>query len=284
VSAIDRVAVIGAGTMGHGIAQVSARAGCQVKLYDVDPRSLERALVQVRQNLDKGVEKGKVSAEERQRTLEGLATTNDLEEAAREADLVVEAIPERMELKKTLFARLAGICRQETILASNTSSLSLTEMAEVVVEPSRAVGLHFFNPPHIMPLLEVVLARQTSADTLARVRAYAERIGKTAIVVRDSPGFATSRLGIALGMEAIRMLQDQVATAEDIDRAMELGYGHPVGPLRLTDLVGLDVRLAIAEYLEGRLGEPQFKPPELLRKMVAEGKLGKKSGQGFYKW
>jgi 3-hydroxybutyryl-CoA dehydrogenase len=188
-----------------------------------------------------------------------------------------------MELKQEIFARLGAVCRPEAILATNTSSLSIARIASAAPRPERVIGLHFFNPPHIMKLLEVVVAEKTSEETLAAARQLAERLGKTAIVVKDSPGFATSRLGLVLGLEAMRMLEQGVASAQDIDRAMELGYGHPMGPLRVSDLVGLDVRLSIAEILHQEIGET-FRPPAILRRLVQEGKLGKKAGQGFHRW
>jgi len=212
-----------------------------------------------------------------------LRATGELKDLA-DCQLVVEAAPEDLEIKQKLFRRLSEVAAPSAILASNTSSLSLTEIAAAATHPERVVGMHFFNPVHVMKLLEVVRAHQTSDETLASVRAAGERMGKQVIAVEDHPGFASSRLGIALGMEAIRMLEEGVASAEDIDRAMELGYGHPMGPLKLTDLVGLDVRLAIAEYLHRELGNPAFRPPQLLKKMVRAGKLGKKSGEGFFRY
>jgi 3-hydroxybutyryl-CoA dehydrogenase len=189
-----------------------------------------------------------------------------------------------MELKQQLFRELSGLVSEDCILASNTSSLSLTEIAAAATHPRRVVGMHFFNPVHLMKLLELVRAYQTDDATLERARHFGEKIGKHLIVVEDSPGFASTRLGLAVGLEAIRMLEERVASAEDIDRAMELGYGYPMGPLKLGDLVGLDIRLSIAEYLYKELGSPTFRPPQLLKKMVRAGKLGKKSGEGFYRY
>lgn len=203
--------------------------------------------------------------------------------AVRAADLIIEVVPENLQLKADLFAQADLFCSEETYLASNTSSISITKLAGNVERRDRFVGLHFFNPPHLMKLLEIVRGERTSDATVEEMQNFARKIGKDAIVVRDSPGFATSRLGVAIGLEAIRMLEEGVATAADIDRAMELGYNHPMGPLRLTDLVGLDVRLGIAEYLASTLG-PRFEPPQMLREMVAEGKLGKKTGRGFHEW
>ncbi len=208
---------------------------------------------------------------------------SDLEPAVSGADLIIEAIPENFELKIELFSQADLFCGVETIIASNTSSLSITKLASHVERRDRFVGMHFFNPPHLMKLIEIVRGDRTSTETIDQIREVAEKMGKTAIIVRDSPGFATSRLGVAIGLEAIRMLEENVGSAEDIDRAMELGYNHPMGPLRLTDLVGLDVRLGIAEYLASTIG-PRFEPPQLLRDMVAQGKLGKKTGEGFFKW
>ena len=281
---IDSVAVVGAGTMGHGIAQVCAAAGCAVRLYDVNEGAVRAGLDRIRGNLDKGIERGKVTEAERDETLSRLETTTDLTEAATGADLVVEAAPESMDLKEKIFAAVAAAAPADAILASNTSSLSIGRIAEAVSGPERFLGMHFFNPVHIMALVEVVWGPETSAEVRDAAVDFARRLGKEPIVVKDAPGFASSRLGVVLGMEAIRMVEQGVASAEDIDKAMELGYRHPMGPLKLTDLVGLDVRLGIAEYLHETLGSDAFRPPALLRRMVEEGKLGKKSGQGFYSW
>lgn len=281
---ITHVAVLGAGTMGHGIAQVCAGVGCGVALYDVDDAAVARGLERIRANLDKGVELGKVAAEERDATLARLRPTTRVADACAGADLVVEAAPESLELKAALFAEADGSAPEHAVLATNTSSLSIEAIARSVRNPARVVGMHFFNPVQIMKLVEVVWGPDTSDATRLAAVAFAQRLGKEPVVVRDAPGFASSRLGIVLGMEAIRMVEEGVASPQDIDKAMELGYRHPMGPLKLTDLVGLDVRLGIAEYLHGALGSEAFRPPELLRRMVDEGKLGKKSGQGFYGW
>jgi 3-hydroxybutyryl-CoA dehydrogenase len=281
---ISRVAVLGAGTMGNGIAQVCAMAGYVVALHDPQPGAVERALGTIRGNLDKGVERGKVTAEARETALGNLRDAADVASAAADADLVIEAVPERMELKTSIFAELDRIAPASAILATNTSSLSVSRIADATGRPERVIGLHFFNPVHIMKLLEVVRGWQTAQETVDASLAFARRIGKEPIIVTDTPGFASSRLGVVLGLEAMRMVEQGVASPQDIDKAMELGYNHPMGPLKLTDLVGLDVRLGIAEYLHGELGGEQYRPPELLRRMVAEGKLGKKSGQGFYEW
>jgi 3-hydroxybutyryl-CoA dehydrogenase len=280
---IQTVGVVGAGTMGHGIAQVAATAGYQVLLYDVTLQAADAGREKIAAHLAKGVEKGKLGAADRDAALQRLRTVDALSALA-PCELVIEAIPEDLGLKQALYRELSRVCAPTAILATNTSSLSLTDLAAAATHPERVVGMHFFNPVPVMKLLELVAAHQTSEGTLAVAQAVGERMGKQTIRVQDHPGFASSRLGIALGMEAVRMLEEGVASAEDIDRAMELGYGHPMGPLKLTDLVGLDVRLAIAEYLYKELGTPTFRPPRLLKKMVRAGKLGKKSGQGFYRY
>jgi len=269
--------------MGRGIAHLAAVAGYATVLFDVEDSLLDRAQTSIHSNLEKAVEKGKLAREEADTAKERIIVTTELESAAREADLIIEAIPEDLDLKRDFFAQVDLFCGPATILASNTSSISISELASSVERRDRFVGLHFFNPPHLMKLVEIVMGERTSGETLREVSEVAATMGKEIITVRDSPGFATSRLGVAIGLEAIRMLEEGVASAEDIDRAMELGYNHPMGPLRLTDLVGLDVRLGIAEYLMKTLG-PRFEPPALLRTMVEQGKLGRKTGHGFYVW
>jgi 3-hydroxybutyryl-CoA dehydrogenase len=283
VNDIQRIGIVGSGTMGHGIAHVSALAGCNVALYDVDVARVDAALAKVKSNLDKGVEKGKVTPDERDAAVALLSGATRLEDLA-ECDLVIEAIPEKLEMKRQLFHALDTIVREGAILATNTSSLSIAAIAAGGRAPNRVIGTHFFNPVHIMALLEVVVYDGTAPTVLDQVLRWGARIGKETITVRDFPGFATSRLGVCLGMEAIRMVEQGVASAEDIDKAMVLGYRHPVGPLRLTDMVGLDVRLAIGEYLAKELGNAAFEPPVLMREMVKHGKLGQKSGEGFYRW
>jgi 3-hydroxybutyryl-CoA dehydrogenase len=284
MSRIERVAVLGAGTMGHGIAQVCAMAGATTILHDPEDDALEGALDRIRRNLQKAVDLGKATEDEVHGTLNRLQMGHDLVRSVSEADLVIEAAPESLDLKHRIFTDIDAAAPDHAILASNTSSLSIDRIAEAVDEPGRVVGLHFFNPVHVMKLVEVVWGSRTSDATRDAAIGFVERLGKEPVVVKDSPGFASSRLGIVLGMEAIRMVEEGVASAEDIDKAMELGYRHPMGPLRLTDLVGLDVRLGIAEYLHETLGSDAFRPPELLKRMVAAGKLGKKSGMGFYDW
>ena len=276
--------MLGAGTMGHGIAQVAAMAGHPTRLYDVEADALTAGLARIGEQLEKGVELGKLAPEDRVAALDRIATAGELEEAVAGAAVVIEAAPERLELKRDLLRRTARLVSHETMLATNTSSLSIGSIAQGVPRPERVIGMHFFNPVHIMKLVEIVRGESTSDETVERARALAVEMGKTAIVVRDSPGFASSRLGVALGLEAIRMLEEGVASAEEIDTAMVLGYRHPIGPLRLGDLVGLDVRLEIARTLHEALGTDRFEPPALLERMVEEGKLGKKTGEGFYRW
>jgi 3-hydroxybutyryl-CoA dehydrogenase len=277
------VAVLGAGTMGAGIAQVCAQAGSKVVLQDITEEFVQKGLGRIRDFLQKGVEKGKVKAEDRDAVLARITTTTDRKAACRDVALVIEAVPEKLELKNGLFRELADVVSPQCVLASNTSSLSLAKVFAGVRGQERCIGMHFFNPVPLMALLELVRTDATSQATIDAVTAYGKQLGKEPILVKDSPGFASSRLGVCLGLEAIRMLESGVASAEDIDKAMVLGYGHPMGPLKLTDLVGLDVRLAIADYLRKELNHPGFEAPALMRRMVAEGKLGKKSGQGFYK-
>jgi 3-hydroxybutyryl-CoA dehydrogenase len=280
---IRQITVLGTGTMGRGIAYLAAVSGFETVIHDVDAAALDDANHAIEGMLSKAVAKGKLSESAAAAARERLQLIPELEPAVNGADLIIEAIPEDPDIKADLFAQADLFCGPETILASNTSSLSITRLAGNVERRDRFVGLHFFNPPQLMKLIEIVRGDRTSDATIDEVRQVAAAMEKETIVVRDTPGFATSRLGVAVGLEAIRMFEEGVASAEDIDRAMELGYNHPMGPLRLTDLVGLDVRLGIAEHLAATLGE-RFEPPQLLRDMVAEGKLGKKSGQGFYDW
>jgi len=283
LESIETIAVIGAGTMGHGIAQVAAAAGFRVLLNDVDRESLARGVSSIEANLAKGIQRGKLTEEDRDRTLQQIRGTTNLKECAA-ADLIIEAAPEKLELKKDILRQLESASDHPFIFASNTSSLSITEIAGSSKRPEAVIGMHFFNPVHIMRLVEIVVGEKTGADTVSTVTAAGQKMRKEPIVVKDVPGFASSRLGVVLGLEAMRMFEQGVASAQDIDTAMELGYNHPMGPLKLTDLVGLDVRLNIAEYLHRELGSEAFRPPEVLRRMVSEGKLGKKTGQGFYDW
>lgn len=280
---IETIGVIGAGTMGHGIAQVAAAAGYRVILRDLDRDTLAQGIRAIERNLAKGIQLGKLTEADRDQTLEYIHGTTHLEKLY-QADLIVEAVPERLELKQALLRELDSNSQRQFIFASNTSSLSISEIARDSRHPERVVGMHFFNPVHVMRLLEIVVGQETSDETLQTAQEVGRRLRKEPIVVKDVPGFASSRLGVVLGLEAMRMFEQGVASAQDIDKAMELGYNHPMGPLKLTDLVGLDVRLNIAEYLHRTLASEAFRPPEVLRRMVNEGKLGKKSGEGFYTW
>ena len=269
--------------MGHGIAQVSAMAGHEVTLRDIESEIVEDGIDAIRANLDGGVERGKVTAAEKEATLDRITGETDLATAVEGADLVAEAVPEDLDIKTDVLTDAEDVAGEDTVLATNTSSLSVTELASTLDRPGNLIGLHFFNPVHIMSLVEVVDGERTDESTRAFGIEFVEGIDKTPVVVRDVPGFASSRLGVALGVEAIRMVEEGVASPRDIDNAMKLGYNHPMGPLELTDVVGLDVRLDILEYLRTELGE-RFKPPQVLKRKVRAGKLGRKSGEGFYVW
>jgi 3-hydroxybutyryl-CoA dehydrogenase len=280
---IHTITIVGAGTMGHGIAHVAAVTGARVRLFDAMPGAAAAGVAKITANLAKSVELGKLAAADRDAALTRIAAATDLASACADTDCVIEAVPERLELKREIFTTLDASCPPHALLATNTSSLPIGEIAKAVRVPGRVVGMHFFNPVHLMKLVEVVRHAAADPAMVALAVALAERFGKTPIVVADSPGFASSRLGLVIGLEAMRMVEQGVASAADIDTAMKLGYGHPMGPLELTDLVGLDVRLGIAEYLTGAIG-PGFTPPQVLRDKVAAGQLGKKSGEGFYRW
>lgn len=281
---VYRVAVIGAGTMGAGIAQATATAGWETRLTDARPEALPAALAAIGKTLDGAVTRGKMTPEDRTAIRARLSTVESVAEASRNVDLVIEAVVEDLAVKRQVLGDAARVLSDTALLATNTSSLSLNALATGLPHPARFVGLHFFNPVHLMRLVEIVLHDRADDSTRADALAVVTALGKEPVVVKDSPGFASSRLGVVLGLEAIRMVEQGVASPADIDRAMELGYNHPMGPLRLTDVVGLDVRLRIAEYLHSTLGGAQYEPPALMRQMVTEGKLGKKSGQGFYEW
>ncbi len=279
-----RVTVVGAGTMGAGIAYAAALAGFEVCLTDSRAEVLPLALGRLNDLLAVAVKRGKLMAEDHAAAASRLRAEHEFAPAVSGAEVVIEAVHEHLGVKQQLFAELERAASPDALLATNTSSLSVADIAAAVQEPSRVVGMHFFNPVHAMKLVEVVTHPRAAPVAVERAVAFARALGKDPIVVQDSPGFASSRLGLALGLEAMRMLERGVASAEDIDKAMELGYNHPMGPLKLTDLVGLDVRLAIAEYLHQALGEPQFEPPQILRDKVAKGEMGKKAGKGFYSW
>ena len=278
---VNTVAVIGAGTMGRGIAHVAAVGGYRTILEDLLPNALRKAETEIRSNLDKAVELGKLSAADAKHAASRLEYAGSVEEAAREADLVIEAVPEEMESKIEIFTLLDKICRPGTILASNTSSLSITEIASVTYRASKCIGMHFFNPVHKMKLLEVVRALETDEETVATCREVGRRMGKEVVVIKESPGFITSRINAMIGNEAFCLLQEGVASAEDIDKALKLGLNHPMGPFELVDLVGLDTRLHILEYLHKTLGE-KYRPAPLLVQYVKAGRLGRKAGRGVY--
>ncbi|MDE0960966.1 MAG: 3-hydroxyacyl-CoA dehydrogenase family protein [Planctomycetota bacterium] len=280
---IRQITVIGAGTMGQGIAQVTSIHGIPTRLCDVSAEALTAASGRIDASVEKGIAKGKTPASARDQLKRCLSLSTQLDEACRESDFVIEAVPELLDLKARILASVEQAVSSDAIIATNTSSLPVSKLASGLEHPERFVGMHFFNPVPIMALVEVVRGGASSDHAVDSAVSLAVALGKEPIVVRDSPGFATSRLGLVIGLEAIRMLEAGVASAEEIDKAMELGYRHPMGPLRLTDLVGLDVRLAIAEYLHEEIGE-QFRPPELLRQLVSKGHLGKKTGQGFHSW
>jgi 3-hydroxybutyryl-CoA dehydrogenase len=283
VAEIKTIAVIGAGTMGRGIAHAAALGGYRTILEDILPNALRRAETEIRANLDKAVELGKVSAGDANAAFGRLEYAGSVDEAARQAELVIEAVPEELESKIEIFTLLDKICRPTTILASNTSSLSLTEIASVTYRAKKIVGMHFFNPVHKMKLLEIVRALETDEDTLATAVEVGRRMGKEVVVIRESPGFVTSRVNAMIGNEAFYMLQEGVASAEDIDKALKLGLNHPMGPFELVDLVGLDTRLHILEYLHKTLGE-KFRPAPLLVQYVKAGRLGRKAGRGVFEY
>jgi 3-hydroxybutyryl-CoA dehydrogenase len=280
---IHCVTVLGAGTMGLGIAHVSALAGYETHLFDVQAEALERAQGRIHGNLDKGVEKGKVAAEAAAAAKANLHLNTELAAAVQSAELVIEAVPESVQLKIETFERVAAACPAEAIFASNTSGLSITEMAGASDRPERFAGMHFFNPVHIMKLVEIIRGLQTSDETLDTIRQVSERMGKETVLVNESPGFVTSRINALIGNEACRMLQEGVASPEGIDKALKLGLNHPMGPFEMADLVGLDVRLSILEYLHKTLGET-YRPAQPIVQRVRAGHLGRKTGQGFYKY
>lgn len=277
----ERLVVVGAGTMGTGIAYVAAGAGYAVELVEVDPERARAAGEALDRRWDGAVARGRMSEAEAAASRRRVRVAGALDEVTAEPDVLVEAVPERLDLKRSVLA--AAEATGARLLASNTSSISIGELAGPLRAPERFLGLHFFNPVWAMPLLEIVVGERTAPETTERALAVAARLGKEPVVVRDLPGFATSRLGVALGLEAIRMVEDGVASPADIDKAMTLGYRHPVGPLELTDVVGLDVRLDIARTLRAAYGD-RFAPPALLTRMVEQGRLGRKSGEGFYRW
>ena len=281
---IRRVAVIGAGTMGSGIAQVCAQTGWETRLFDAFPESLERGMVNIEDFWDRGISKGKTTPQQKEEWVSNLNATSEMSEAVRDSDIVIEAVPEKMGLKRSIFEELDGLAPSHTILATNTSGLPISEIAAHTTCPERVIGMHFFNPVPLMELLEIVRHDAVDERTVSTAKEVGEAMGKTTILVRDVPGFATSRLGVVLGNEAIRMLSEGVATASDIDPAMRLGYRHPMGPLELSDLVGLDVRRDILNSLAEAFNDDSYRPHPLLEELVGSGNLGKKTGRGIYDW
>lgn len=278
---IKRVTVVGAGIMGTGIAQVSAMAGYETALCDISEIQLDRAQKSIEQQLFKGVKIGKVTDQEKDLALTSLSMTTELEKTAADSEFIIEAVPERIDLKIKIFHELNRVCGKKTIFASNTSSLSLTEIGALVDEPSRFIGMHFFNPVHKMKLVEIIRALETSDDTVKATREVSERMKKETVVITESPGFITSRINALIGNEAFYMLQEGIATAKDIDKALKLGLNHPMGPFEMVDLVGLDTRLNILEYLHKTLGD-KYRPCPLMAKYVKAGRLGRKAGKGVY--
>jgi 3-hydroxybutyryl-CoA dehydrogenase len=278
---ISTIAVLGAGTMGRGIAHVSAQAGYQTHLYDTSAVALKKAEASIHKNLAKGVELKKVDPEAAERARHALSLYDNLLDAVERADLIIESVPESINLKIETFRSVALHAQEHAIFASNTSALSITEMAAATGRPERFAGMHFFNPVHVMKLIELIRGLETSQETIDALRAVGERMGKEIVVVNEAPGFVTSRINALIGNEAFRMLQEGVACAEDIDKALKLGLNHPMGPFEMVDLVGLDVRLSILEFLHRSLGEA-YRPNQILVQHVRAGRLGRKVGRGVY--
>lgn len=275
------IAVLGAGTMGHGIAHAAMSAGFTTRLYDVSPVQLEKARTAIAGIVGKGVELGKVAAADAEAVLARLTVTTSVTDAVADADVVIEAAPEKVDLKLALLAEVEAHAPAGAVIASNTSALSITELAAVLKSPGRMGGMHFFNPVHRMKLVEIVRALETTPETIAVMEEVSRRMGKETVVIRESPGFVTSRINAMIGNEAFYMLQEGVASARDIDKALKLGLNHPMGPFELVDLVGLDTRLSILQYLHRTLGE-KFRPCPLLEQHVKAGRLGRKVGKGVY--
>ena len=281
---VRKVAVIGAGTMGSGIAQVCAQTGWETRLYDAFSDSLDRGFSTINEFWKKGISRGKNSEDEVESWSKNLHRLENLEDALEGVDLVIEAVPEKIDLKRSIFAQIERYAPEDAILATNTSGLRISEIASATKCPERVVGMHFFNPVPLMELLEIIEHDLVSGETLEKAKEIGEAMEKTTIIVGDIPGFATSRLGVVLGNEAIRMLAEGVASASDIDTAMKLGYRHPMGPLELSDLVGLDVRRDILRNLAESFEDPSYLPHPLLDKLVDSGDLGRKTGRGIYVW
>jgi len=278
---VRNLSVIGAGVMGTGIAHVSALGGIHTMLVDISLEILEKALAKIRGRLQKGMELKKIDQEMMEQALSRLKLEVNLERGVREAEMVIEAVPEKIELKLEIFQKMDQLCKKDALFASNTSALSVTEMAAVTGRPEKCIGMHFFNPVHLMKLVEIVRGLETSDHTYNITKSVAESMGKETVEVKESPGFVTSRINVLIGNEAFYLLQEGVASAEDIDKALKLGLNHPMGPFELVDLVGLDIRLSVLEFLHQRLGE-KYRPCPLLVKYVKAGRLGRKTGKGVY--
>ncbi len=279
---VKKICVLGAGLMGSGISQVAAEAGYEVTMRDIEDRFVQGGLSNIRKNYDRAISKAKMTKEQAEANLSRIKGLVDMAQAVKGADVVIEAVIENMDLKKQVYKELEQLCAKETILASNTSGLSITEMASMTKRPAKVIGMHFFNPVPVMKLVEIIKGQSTSEETFQVIKALAEKMGKTPIAINEYPGFAVNRILVPMMNEAIFVLAEGVASAEDIDKGMMLGANHPIGPLALADLVGLDTLLSVQENLYKEFGDSKYRPCYLLRKMVRAGQLGRKSGKGFY--
>lgn len=280
---IKKVAVIGSGIMGHGISQVVATAGIEVSLNDISDQVLEKAKSQIESSLDRGIQRGKITEEDKKAIVARISYTTDLAHAAKDVDLVVEAAPENLELKQSLFKKLDGICKPDAILASNTSQYSITEIASVVANPARVIGMHWFNPPVAMKLIEIIRGLETSEEVVDRIKAFSASVGKETVVCKDSQGFISTRVLVAMRLECYRLVEEGIATPEDIDKTLRLAFGHPMGQFELADFSGLDIEIPACEALTKTFGD-RFRAPQILVHRVKAGKLGRKSGEGWYKY